>query len=294
MSRGSAGARIGIPTSAMAISDALGTVEDFAVASSPTSASTPAGEAPPRLPWRRASVARSSPGPCRTRSRRPPPVGSPGRDELGAEHGIGGELSLTAGRKTTPAASRTPASQQLPCHSLRAASPHNRRWGRRCLDPRRRRVGAGRVAAGRGLQTGEEDLAGGRGIPIGQRETTSRQWSSIPIGRCGGDRINSATAPAGAGGANRGTTPSRRSGVFLPSSSARRRTTATPREGADRLQELWRARSRSTPERQGTLVLLSDLRCAAPAAGPSSPTGTSLSRGPDALTCWFGSMRRPR
>ena len=57
------GRQHGMPISASAVSELLGTVDDLATESSPTrTTAPPAGAAPPRLAWRSASVARSRPG----------------------------------------------------------------------------------------------------------------------------------------------------------------------------------------------------------------------------------------
>jgi hypothetical protein len=63
MSRASHGDSTGMPISARAASELLGTVDDLAIESSPTSTRTPpCVSAPPRFPCRMASVALSRPG----------------------------------------------------------------------------------------------------------------------------------------------------------------------------------------------------------------------------------------
>ena len=99
-----------MPISAMAISELLGTVEDFAMESSPTRTSTPpVGCAPPRLPCRSASVARSSPGAL------PYQIPMTPSQVLSADADASWEpwtasapsSSLTAGRNTTALRSRS-------------------------------------------------------------------------------------------------------------------------------------------------------------------------------------------
>ena len=105
---GSAGASTGMPSSAIATSELLGTVEDLATESSPTMTSTPPpGSAPPRLPCRSASVARSRPGAL------PYQIPTTPSQVLSAEAEASWEpwtalapsSSLTEGRWTTPCAS---------------------------------------------------------------------------------------------------------------------------------------------------------------------------------------------